>query len=328
MQITAHVVEDGRFKTIELAAGADIPAGAVWIDALDATVEAASDLVNRLGLRLEVGESVRKFDIYGHVEMDDRQLTALLRADRPEGALRTDMRSARIAMLMGQGTLVTLRTGTTPAVEQTARQISGMMADPHPETQILVHILSRAMHVTSEFLDEAEASLRLHAHKLFGASSISRAELDLEKLLSELGPQQGRMVEARYGHRVIIRIVEILQDDPRVALSPETRAVVDSLASDVVSLRDFAALLDDQLARLVDATLGYIGIRQNVSARWFSLVATVFMPPTLLAAIWGMNFQNMPELDEKYAYWIALGAMFLSATVPLWIVRKLGWAGR
>lgn len=156
----------------------------------------------------------------------------------------------------------------------------------------------------------------------------SRAELDLEELLSQLGPQQGRVVEARYGHRVIIRIVEILKDDPRVALSPETRAVVDSLASDVISLRDFAASLDDQLARLVEATLGYIGIRQNMSARWFSIVATVFMPPTLLAAVWGMNFQDMPELDEKYAYWIALGAMFLSATVPLWIVRKLGWAGR
>jgi len=52
------------------------------------------------------------------------------------------------------------------------------------------------------------------------------------------------------------------------------------------------------------------------------------MPPTLLAAVWGMNFQNMPELDEKYGYMIALGLLFLSSTIPIWVVRKMGWAGR
>jgi magnesium transporter len=328
MQITAYVVEDGRFKPMEVAPDADFPAPAVWIDALDPTVEEATDLATRFGLRLEVDDSLRKFDTYGHVEIDDQQLTVLMRADRAESTFPTDMKSAKFGMLVGQGKLITVRTGSTPAIEQTAREIPGMKADSHPDTQVLVRILSRAMQTTSAHLDEAEAQVRRDANKLFGTSSMSRAELDLEKVLSELGPRQALMAEGRYGHRVVTRLVEILKSDSRVALSPETRAAVDGLASDVISLRDFATSVDDQLARLVDATMGYIGIRQNASARWFSIIATIFMPPTLLAAVWGMNFQNMPELDDKYGYMIALGLLFLSATVPLWVVRKRGWAGR
>ena len=98
--------------------------------------------------------------------------------------------------------------------------------------------------------------------------------------------------------------------------------------SDVVSLRDFAASIDEQLSRLMDSTIGFIGLRQNASARWFSIVATVFMPPTLLGAVWGMNFKYMPELDDRYAYGLALLLMLLSATIPLWIARRMGWLSR
>jgi magnesium transporter len=52
------------------------------------------------------------------------------------------------------------------------------------------------------------------------------------------------------------------------------------------------------------------------------------MPPTLLGAIWGMNFEYMPELDDRYAYGVALVLMLLSATIPLWIVRRMGWLSR
>ncbi len=327
MQITGYVVEDGRFKPVEVAPE-EIPAEAVWVDVQDHTVEEAQSLVSQLGLRFEIDEPVRKLDIYGHVEIDNQQLTVLFRADRAKGAFAVAPESAKVAMLVGQGKLITVRTGSTPAVDQTAREMPSMKAGAHPHTQVLVRIVSRAIEIAFAALDEAEAEVRRHSHKLFTAGSTSRAELDLEELLSDLGPRQARMVEVRFGHRVITRLVETLKNDPRVALSPKTRAEVDGLASDVISVRDFATSVEDQLVRLVDATIGYIGIRQNASARWFSIIATIFMPPTLLGAVWGMNFQNMPELNEKYAYMFALGLMFLSATVPLWVARKMGWAGR
>ena len=127
---------------------------------------------------------------------------------------------------------------------------------------------------------------------------------------------------------LVSRTVEILRKDPQFALTADLEEDLELAESDVVSLRDFAASIDEQLSRLMDSTIGFIGLRQNASARWFSIVATVFMPPTLLGAIWGMNFEYMPELDDRYAYGLALLLMLLSATIPLWIVRRMGWLSR
>jgi len=105
-------------------------------------------------------------------------------------------------------------------------------------------------------------------------------------------------------------------------------ALKTAFVSPIRSVGDFARSVDEQSSRLMDSTIGFIGLRQNASARWFSIVATVFMPPTLLGAIWGMNFKYMPELDDRYAYALALMLMLLSATVPLWVVRRMGWLRR
>ena len=203
-----------------------------------------------------------------------------------------------------------------------------MEAGPHPQGQVLIRIMSIAQQIASTALDSAEAEVRQRAHDLFSARKNDRAEIDLENLLSELGPWQARLVEIGYRINVIVRLVGLLRAHPTLGLPPELKEDLERIEADSISYRDFARSVDDQLARLVDATIGYIGIRQNDSARWFSIVATIFMPPTLLAAVWGMNFQYMPELDERIGYAAALILMLLSATVPLWIVRRAGLLGR
>jgi len=57
----------------------------------------------------------------------------------------------------------------------------------------------------------------------------------------------------------------------------------------------------------------------------FSWVAVVLMPPTLLAGIWGMNFRHMPELYSIYGYPLALTSIALSAVLPFFILKRLGW---
>jgi magnesium transporter len=180
----------------------------------------------------------------------------------------------------------------------------------------------------SRGLDAAEAEVDRNARTLFSTAETRRVEVDLKSLLSGLGRLQARMVAMRSRHSLLSRVVQILRNEARFELTADLHNDLDLAAAEVVSLSDFAASVDEQLSRLMDSTIGFIGLRQNASARWFSFVATVFMPPTLLAAIWGMNFQYMPELDDPYAYAIALGLILLSGTIPLWVARRLGWLGR
>jgi magnesium transporter len=75
----------------------------------------------------------------------------------------------------------------------------------------------------------------------------------------------------------------------------------------------------------MDATVGFININQNKIIKIFSVVSVALMPPTLLASIWGMNFEYMPELRSSVGYPFAICMMLVSALIPLIYFRKKGW---
>jgi magnesium transporter len=108
-------------------------------------------------------------------------------------------------------------------------------------------------------------------------------------------------------------------------LTDSERPVVRSLEQDVRSLREVAATQSDKIRFLLDATLGVINIRQSDVIKIFSVVAFVFLPPTLIASIYGMNFDYMPELSWPWGYPMALGMMVLSALVPYLFFRWKKW---
>jgi magnesium transporter len=75
----------------------------------------------------------------------------------------------------------------------------------------------------------------------------------------------------------------------------------------------------------LDATLGMVQIEQNAIIKIFSVAAVVFLPPTLVASIYGMNFEYMPELSWLLGYPMALGLMVLSAILPYLYFKRRGW---
>jgi magnesium transporter len=105
----------------------------------------------------------------------------------------------------------------------------------------------------------------------------------------------------------------------------EARARIKTLHRDVVALSDQSAFLSQKINFLLDATLGLINLEQTQIIKIFSVAATVFLPPTLVASIYGMNFDYMPELRWAYGYPIAVIAMLLSAALPYVWFKRRGW---
>jgi magnesium transporter len=68
-----------------------------------------------------------------------------------------------------------------------------------------------------------------------------------------------------------------------------------------------------------------INIEQNAIIKIFSVAAVVFLPPTLIASMYGMNFEVMPELGWRFGYPMAIGLMILSAIIPYWFFKRRGW---
>ena len=103
------------------------------------------------------------------------------------------------------------------------------------------------------------------------------------------------------------------------------RARLKTLHRDISSLSDHADSLTSKINFLLDATLGLINLEQNQIIKIFSVAAVVFLPPTLVASIYGMNFHHMPELGLRFGYPVALLLMAVSAVVPYLFFKRRGW---
>jgi magnesium transporter len=94
---------------------------------------------------------------------------------------------------------------------------------------------------------------------------------------------------------------------------------------DIDSLDSHTAFLFDKINFLMDATVGFININQNKIIKIFSVASVALLPPTLIASIYGMNFEHMPELRQTWGYPFALCLMVASVAAPLLYFRRKGW---
>ena len=108
-------------------------------------------------------------------------------------------------------------------------------------------------------------------------------------------------------------------------LSEEQADTARYIARDLDSLDAYTAFLFDKINFLMDATVGFINVSQNNVIKIFSVGAVAMLPPTLIASIYGMNFEHMPELDWLYGYPFALTLMAFSVAIPFWFFRRRGW---
>ena len=96
-----------------------------------------------------------------------------------------------------------------------------------------------------------------------------------------------------------------------------------AIQHDIQALTEHASFTSGHISFLLDAALGLINIEQNSIIKFFSVVAVVFLPPTLVASIYGMNFDIMPELHWVMGYPWALLLMVISGVAPfLWFKKK------
>ena len=105
----------------------------------------------------------------------------------------------------------------------------------------------------------------------------------------------------------------------------ELRSRFRSSSRDVNALSDYATFLSGKVSFLLEATLGLINIEQNNIIKIFSVAAVMFLPPTFIASVYGMNFHHMPELDWRLGYPFALIIMLVSAVLPYWWFKRKGW---
>ena len=97
------------------------------------------------------------------------------------------------------------------------------------------------------------------------------------------------------------------------------------IMQDIDSLDGHTAFLFDKVNFLMNTTVGFINVNQNKIVRLFSVASVAMLPPTLIASVYGMNFQHIPELQWANGYLFALMLMVISVALPFWLFHRKGW---
>jgi magnesium transporter len=159
-----------------------------------------------------------------------------------------------------------------------------------------------------------------HAHR-----TQRNPELRLEALLMRIGKAQQLLARLRETSVSTTRLLTFLVSIDEIDEDADNRRHVESLIADANALSDHSNFVGDNLTFLLDASLGLISLEQNMVMKLFSVFAVIFMPPTLIAGIYGMNFEHMPELKWLYGYPFALVLISPAPSSPSWIARRRGW---
>lgn len=146
-----------------------------------------------------------------------------------------------------------------------------------------------------------------------------------DRLITKLGRAQ--MANARIEQSLsgLARLFAFLGPDDRFEKDAEIREHLRSLGRDAASLITHAQAVAASINFQLSAALGLINIEQSLIIKIFSVASVCFLPPTLIASIYGMNFKDMPELAEPWGYPAAVVAMVAAAVLPLLWFRKKGW---
>jgi magnesium transporter len=145
-------------------------------------------------------------------------------------------------------------------------------------------------------------------------------------ILNQLGQEGDHIAKVRESLVSIERM--LLFFSTRIENSADVaglRSELKTTLRDIESLEDHATFLNDKIQFLLDGVLGLVSLDQNNIVKIFTLAAVVFMPPTLIASIYGMNFKVMPELEWAQGYPFALGLMAASATLTFLFFKLKKW---
>ncbi|MCX6076258.1 MAG: magnesium/cobalt transporter CorA [Campylobacterales bacterium] len=129
-----------------------------------------------------------------------------------------------------------------------------------------------------------------------------------------------------------IKIRENLTDKQRILSAllksnkhNDDKNTIPIMIKDIKSLIEYTNFNFERLDYLQNIFIGVLSIEQNKVIKMFTIVNVVFLPPTLIASIYGMNFDILPELHWEYGYLFSVGLMILSSVTPIWIFKKKGW---
>jgi magnesium transporter len=304
------------------------PEGLVWLDLLDPTPEEDHLVEALLGITIPTQAEMEEIELSARLYSEDgaefMTMTALFKLDTEEPS------KTPITFILKGATLVTVRYAEPKpflAFLMRAQKAKGIICGSGE--QVFLGLLEAMIDRTADALERVGNEVDIISRDVFRRKKASAKQLqqDLRSIIEQIGAKAELLTMVQESLVSISRLTAFhtAADTGNTKAARDTRQLIKLIQRDALSLGEHARTLSTKINFLLDATLGLINLEQNQIIKIFSVAAVVFLPPTLVASIYGMNYDFMPELHWSFGYPFALGLMVLSAILPYLYFKRRGW---
>jgi len=313
--LTAFKINNNHLELIPSSTDSSELQDAVWINLINPTAKEIKTAQVATGITLPNIEETEELEASSHYEVYSEgfhiNCSFLLKFDGTYSNIN-------VAFLCNDKCLISLSPCEIPIIHSLQKKwqrIPELSGDP-VSTVIALHEIK--IDKLADISEGAYLSIEKISHQIF-----ERDNSDIEKTIDNLSRQDDLNGKIRLCLMDAQRDLNFLLR--RGQLSQENVNNSNDIQEDIKTILTHNAFLSERIDFLLNAALGFINIEQNKIIKIFSIAAVVFMPPTVIASIYGMNFHFMPELSWHWGYPLSLVLMLLAAISPYVYFKRKGW---
>jgi magnesium transporter len=318
--INVFIIQNGRLNQVNIESRIDLERVApVWVDLTDPNDDERAWVRSIYGVMLPGEDEVKDIEAsarYYEAENGDLHLRTDFLLEEDDGPSRV----VTVAFILARDMLFSVHTDDLPVfrlVRMRARSRPGSIAD---YKDVLLDLYATDAEYSADALEGIYQNLEEVSRSVLQKDF---SDQDAAASLNAMAQEEDLNGRIRRNMMDTRRAVSFLMRGR--LLNSEQFEEARQILRDIESLDGHTAFLFDKINFLMDATVGFININQNKIIKIFSVASVVFLPPTLIASVYGMNFKILPELNWEWGYPFAVALMIGSAIAPFWYFRKRGW---
>ncbi len=296
-----------------------------WIDLLTPDAAELRFAEELCAIEMPTKDEMREIEATSRLYCEDggrfMTTTVLSRVETDEPMI------AEITFILKSRMLVTIRHTDSYSFRVFSHQL--LRTQSTNRDLVFIGLLETLVDRQADVLERFGTDLDALSKKVFGTHHTRRSKEadpdtdDLRDALEELGRVGDLITRQRDALVNLLRLITFAGNEESCMDSHDSLYVpLRPVSRDVNSLSEYASFLSNKINFMLDAVLGLINIEQNDIVKVFTIMSVVFLPPTLIASVFGMNFKYMPFLDTPWGAWLSIALMVLAGLVPL-IIFKL-----
>lgn len=291
---------------------------AVWIDLYRPTDDQVAQ-VTALGVEVPTLADMEEIEISNRLYRADQTdyLTIVLPGSRPDKSRG----SGPVTFILTQDRMVTVRHHAPRPFETFPERADRSGTGCGNHLRVFLGLVEEIVARLADLLEGTGKALDIVSEQIFADSPGQ-----LRRALEAIGREGEALAHVRLGLLTVERMLStfgVWADDKKEGAS--LRPHIKAMMRDVQALEVHVDFLSSRVSLTNDTTLGMVNLEQNKTVKILSVVAALFLPPTLIASVYGMNFKMMPELAQSWGYPMALGLMVGSALVSYAYFKWRGW---